>query len=539
MNVNNQRPVVIIGAGPTGLTAAMELSRLGVEVRIVDKATEPRTSSRALAVQARTLELLRDRGVGAQMLELGNPVHTAALHSDGRRLAAIDFNRIPGRYNFVLLLAQSETERLLTEQLNHNGVKVERGVEVVSVTQRPDDDGVEVLLRTGSGTEELVDASYLIAADGAHSAVRRSLDLPFEGATHPQSYALADLYADGGLLEDQMSIFTARRGFVAVFPMGERRFRLMALEPEPTEGAEPPTLAEIQRLFDTVGPPKTHLRDMRWSSRFRIESRHMATLRAGRVFFGGDSAHVHSPAGGQGMNTGIQDMLNLSWKLAMVWHGQARPELLDTYESDRLPAIRKLIGLTKRMTTMSNSSNPVLHAVRARVAPVLMRLPALQNRSAPTLAQVKANYRQCPSAKDGGTFGPLHAGDRVPDVDILVGDGDSGSGRTRLYSRLDHARLTLVVTGAHDRLDEVARRFGTAVTVCPVTVAPDQPELKGSDATTAAGLVDAGPGWILIRPDGYVAAAGSKGDPHVLTTWLDRWMLVQDRSVRPRVVIER
>jgi hypothetical protein len=265
----------------------------------------------------------------------------------------------------------------------------------------------------------------------------------------------------------------------------------------------------------------------------------MSTLRVGRVFFGGDSAHVHSPAGGQGMNTGIQDMLNLSWKLAMVCNGHAKPELLDTYESDRMPAIRKLIELTKRMTTMSNSSSPMMHALRAKVAPLVMRLKPLQNRAAPTLAQLTANYRNCPSAKGGGAFGPLHAGDRLPDFDILIGDGDSGSPRTRLYSRIDHARLTLVVTGAHGGLDEVAHRFGDAVTVCDAIIAPDQPALTGSDAHTAVELADAGPGWILIRPDGYVAAAGRNGDLDVLTTWLDRWMAARQLSARPRVVTAR
>ncbi|HEY6646101.1 MAG TPA: FAD-dependent oxidoreductase, partial [Mycobacterium sp.] len=163
-------PVLIVGAGPTGLTAALELSRMGIDVRIVDRAPERSLTSRALGIQARTVELLRVRGVGDELVRLGNPARATTLYSDGEKLAAIELHRMPSEFNYVLLLAQSDTERLLTEQLNRQGVKIERGVELIGLSQRPD--GVSAVLRSGDGAEETVDASYLIAADGSHSAIR-------------------------------------------------------------------------------------------------------------------------------------------------------------------------------------------------------------------------------------------------------------------------------------------------------------------------------------------------------------------------------
>jgi 2-polyprenyl-6-methoxyphenol hydroxylase-like FAD-dependent oxidoreductase len=490
-------PVVIVGAGPTGLTAAMELSRLGVDVRVIDRAPERSLTSRALGVQARTVELLRVRGVGDEMLRLGNRARATTLYSGGEKLAAIELHRMPSEFNYVLLLAQSETERLLAEQLNRQGVKVERGVEVVSVS--PSADHVSVQLRS-DGSEETVTASYLIAADGPHSTIRKVLGLPFKGRSLMQSYVLGDVHLIGDVPEDQLSIFLARNGFLAVFPMGDGRFRFMATDPERITGdTGEPTLEDIQRLYDRTVHIPVQFYHLNWSSRFRINSRHMATLRVGRVFFGGDAAHVHSPAGGQGMNAGIQDMVNLSWKLAMVLKGKARPELLDTYESDRLPVIRKLVRMTERATKVFNSTNPLVHGALTRLAPVVLGRSAVQDKAAPKLGQLSANYRGCPIAKDGGRIGLLRAGDRVPDIAV---DG------VRLYDMLDLSTFTLFVTTHASPIAQAYRPWQDNLAVRPVS-------LPGE-------LADA---WLLVRPDGYLAAAGGPGDARRLAGWLARWLI--------------
>jgi hypothetical protein len=239
---------------------------------------------------------------------------------------------------------------------------------------------------------------------------------------------------------------------------------------------------------------------MNWSSRFRINSRHMNTLRDGRVFFGGDAAHVHSPAGGQGMNAGIQDMINLSWKLAMVLNGQAREELLDTYQSDRLPVIRQLVQMTERATRAFNSTNPLVHAAITRLAPIVLARSRVQDKAAPRLGQLAASYRNCPIAKGGGRIGSLRAGDRVPD--LRVRDG-------RLYDLLDLAIPTLFVTGSTVPEAYLPWRETIALHHVPIEGMPQ--------------------GWLLIRPDGYLAAAGGPDDGAVLSRWLDRWLTAPAR----------
>jgi 2-polyprenyl-6-methoxyphenol hydroxylase-like FAD-dependent oxidoreductase len=499
--------VLIVGAGPTGLTAALELSRMGVDVRIVDKAQEPSTTSRALGVQARTLELLGPRGVGAELLRLGNRARRTVLHAGGHQIANIDFSRMHSQFDFILLLAQSETERVLTEQLGRQGVKVERGIHFESLVESSD--SVSVVLTAPDGTAETVEASYVIAADGSHSPIRKELNLPFVGRSLPQNYVLGDVHLVGAVAEDQLSIFLASNGFLAVFPMGDGRFRLMATDPDGVTGdTAEPSLADVQALFDrTVGTP-VQLYDMNWSSRFRINSRHLETLRRGRVFFGGDSAHVHSPAGGQGMNAGIQDMVNLSWKLAMVLHGTAKPELLDTYESDRLPVIRQLVGMTERATKVFNSTNHLAHVTLTRLAPVALSRATVQDKAAPRLGQISASYRGSPITKGGGRIGGLRAGDRVPDVELATG---------RLYDLLDTSTPTLLVSGfvpgfVSGGAETIADAFRPWTDVIEVREVPLPKELIS------------GSGWLLVRPDGYLGAAGPAGDAHRLRRWLDRWL---------------
>jgi 2-polyprenyl-6-methoxyphenol hydroxylase-like FAD-dependent oxidoreductase len=492
-------PVLIVGAGPTGLTAAIELSRMGIDVRIVDRAPERSLTSRALGIQARTVELLRVRGVGDELVRLGNPARATALYSDGAKLAAIELDRMPSEFNYVLLLAQSDTERLLTEQLNRQGVKIERGVELIGLAQRPN--GVSATLRSGDSAEETVDASYLIAADGSQSAIRKALGLPFTGWSLTHNYVLGDLHLAGDVPQDQLSIFLARNGFLAVFPMGDGRFRFMATDPDGITGdSGDPTLEDIQRLYNRTVHLPAQLYNLNWSSRFRINSRHMTSLRDGRVFFGGDAAHVHSPAGGQGMNAGIQDMINLSWKLAMVLNGQARHELLDTYQSDRLPVIRQLVRMTERATRAFNSTNPLMHAAITGLAPIVLARSRVQNKAAPRLGQIAASYRNCPIAKGGGRIGSLRAGDRVPDLRI---------GDRRLYDLLDLSTLTLFVNG--DRIPVACRPWRDVVALRQVSI-DDMPS-----------------GWLLVRPDGHLAAAGGPDDGPVLSRWLDRWLIAPAR----------
>ena len=507
--------VLIVGAGPTGMTAAMELSRMAVPVRIVDKLTEFSDTSRALAVQARTMELLSQRGPGAEMARLGNQGRHAVLHGDRNVLGQINFGVVDSRFNYILLLAQSETERILREQLEQQGVAVERGTELVALGQGESKAGtVTAVLRKVNGTLEEVRAPYLIATDGAHSLARHTLGLEFGGASLPQSYALADLHIDGALPEDAVSLFLGGKGLLAAFPLGGKRFRLIATEREGSAGQDDPTVPYMQQLYDREANVPVRLYDMVWSSRFRINSRHVKQLRVGRVFLGGDAAHIHSPAGGQGMNTGIQDMINLCWKLAMVHRGVAQESLLETYQEERMPVIRHLVSTTERATDLLNSGNALVHELVEHVAPLLLSSNVVREAGAGVVSELGVGYRGSPLDGPEHGAGTVRVGDRVPDLPVRV----DGEGTTPLLNVLDPSRFTLLLVGG-----------------APVPAALESSPLRGSwlqvlrvesdgeDQGFAERLGTSG--WLLVRPDGYLAMRGEgERDVRGVEKWLQRWL---------------
>lgn len=530
------KPVLIVGAGPTGMTAAMELSRFGVPVRIVDKLPTPSTTSRALAVQARTLELFEQRGLLQEMLQLGNQGTGATIYGNGKRLGKVHLREIKSRYNFILLLSQSETERILREQLARQGVAIEHGTEMIEFAQLESsaqpglNGGVKAVLRNSEGGLEELEAAYLISAEGAHSMVRRTLNLQFQGKSLQQSYALADLHLDGDLPDDELSIFTAAHGFLGVFPMGNRHLRFIATDPEKhAKTDDEPTLAELQKIYDEDSHIPARLRDMTWSSRFRINSRMLHTLRERRIFFGGDAAHIHSPAGGQGMNTGIQDMIDLSWKLALVWQGKATPELLNTYEEERLPIIRSIVSRTETATDALNSDSTLVHQLIRHIAPVLLNAHFVQQLSTGLLSEIAANYRASSLSQTHHARGELRAGDRVPDMDVLVwnldSSGDAQPRKARLYEILDPSRFTLLVAGSESTMDlpptweEQLSPWHGFLKIQRIAPVPTQGEaMVQFDSSFGSSQ-----SFALVRPDSYLGFVGDQNALPALAKWLSRW----------------
>lgn len=522
-------PILIVGAGPTGLTAALELTRLGVPVRLVDKRSAPATTSRALAIQARTLELLHQRGLAAELLRLGNAAHATALYSSAKLLGKVDLTLIRSPYNFILLLAQSETERVLREQVARQGVDVAWGTELIALAQdeaasgAAGRGGVRAVLRRPDGALEELSAAYLIGAEGAHSLVRHTLNLPFPGKALAQHYALADLHLDGDLPDDELSIFLGDNGFLAVFPMKNRRFRFISTTPDPqVPDAGDPTLADLQRLYDASACIPARLRDLSWSSRFHINSRLVDHLQAGRIFLGGDAAHVHSPAGGQGMNTGIQDMIDLGWKLALVWHGHASPALLATYDQDRLPLLRGLVATTERATDLLNSTNPLVHQLLTHGLPLVLGQQFVQHTGAGLLSQVAAHYRASGLSHTQHASGALHGGDRVPDMAVRA--GALATTDQRLYDLLDPSRFTLLVTGPdlHTALPaDWARQLQPWQALVQVQHLVPAPGAAGAAFAEAFG---AAPSLLLVRPDAYVGLVAAPAGWAALLSWLHRWL---------------
>jgi 2-polyprenyl-6-methoxyphenol hydroxylase-like FAD-dependent oxidoreductase len=519
-------PILIVGAGPTGLTAALELTRLNIPVRLIDKREAPATTSRAIGIQARTLELFEQRGLADAMVRLGNKASGASIYSGGKRAFRLDYSGIDSRYNYTLFLSQAETERILRDALAKAGVAPEWRTEMVAVAQDAMSHGPEpvsaVLKKDGS--LERVATSWLISAEGAHSLVRTTLDLQFEGKTLDEQYALGDLHIDGDLPESDFHIFSSEHGFMGLFPMGGSRFRLIASNPlsKPSKDTAPSS-DELQTMYDQRSPIPARFHDTTWTSWFRINSRMVPRLRIGRLLLGGDSAHIHSPAGAQGMNTGIQDMINLGWKLALVIRGQAPESLLDSYPGDRLPVMRNVLFKTENLTAVIGAENPLARGLFNHLAPHVGALSLVQENSTARMSQIAIGYRDGPLSDNHVHAGSLHAGDRVPDLNVLMRVGQQWR-EARMFEALSPSEFALVVT--HDdkstKLDpvlaELAARFSAPTRLVELAAsARDQ-------AGRFASLFGTGCCY-LVRPDGYVAvAAGQHGAARALSEFAAKWL---------------
>jgi len=350
--------ILICGAGPVGLTLAIELARFGVPVRIVDKAAARTDTSRAIVVWCRSLELFARAGLADRLVAAGNRVTHGSIMDGGETVASLDLAELDTPYPFALLLAQTETERILEEHLAALGVRVERQTELTAFTASGT--GVVARLRTGDGAERQASAAWLVGCDGAHSTVRHGLGLDFEGETQMSDWALADLTLAGPLGEDRILIYWHSDGILALFPMGGRRFRVVADlgAARPDARRADPTLDEIEALIALRGPQGAMASDPAWLACFHINERKVRHYGEGRVLLAGDAAHIHSPAGGQGMNLGITDAAALAGALAEVLAG-GPDAALDAYSAAQRRRAERVLKLTGRLTRVSTLPRPL------------------------------------------------------------------------------------------------------------------------------------------------------------------------------------
>jgi 2-polyprenyl-6-methoxyphenol hydroxylase-like FAD-dependent oxidoreductase len=330
--------VLIVGAGPVGLMAAGELARRGASVRVIDSASERSPQSRALVIHARTLETLDLAGLADDFIAVGYPLPGLNIGLGGSaRPVAVDMRVLDTRYPFMLVLPQRQTEEILSEALKSQGVQTEWCSTLSGIEQSPGH--VVATIDDGDGRLRRVSACYLIGRDGAHSVVRRLVNLPFEGEQRSELILIGDVKADTSFIRSRITNFTSPRGFVSVLPFLGEYVRVFAVDFAHQSGdrSDDLTLQELQETVDAIAPQRISLSEPRWLTRYVAPSRQVRTTRVGRVLLAGDAAHAHSPAGGQGMNTGLQDAANLGWKLAMVLRGHAEDELLDTYDQERHP----------------------------------------------------------------------------------------------------------------------------------------------------------------------------------------------------------
>jgi 2-polyprenyl-6-methoxyphenol hydroxylase-like FAD-dependent oxidoreductase len=420
----NDHLVLIVGAGPTGLVLALWLTRLGVRVRIIDKTAEPGTTSRAMAVQARTLEFYRQVDLADVVVEAGVKVVAANLWVGGARAARLPLGRLGeglSPFPYALTYPQDAHERLLIERLDALGVHVERRTELLRFDQ--DAERVRAVLKRPDDSEEVCEATYLAGCDGARSTVREALATGFPGGTYSGLFYVADVTAAGPAADGDIHVDFEEADFLAVFPLkGAGRVRLIGpVTWEP--GHEPRELT-----FNDVGERairnlKMTVAQVNWFSTYHVHHRVAARFREGRVFLLGDAAHVHSPVGGQGMNTGIGDAVNLAWKFAAVLNGGARDNLLASYEPERIAFARRLVATTDRIFTLVTKQGFVARLVRTRlvplITPVLFRLTSVRRFFFHTVSQIGVNYRNGPLS--AGAAGAVRGGDRLPWVQTEPG----------------------------------------------------------------------------------------------------------------------
>jgi 2-polyprenyl-6-methoxyphenol hydroxylase-like FAD-dependent oxidoreductase len=531
---SGDRPdVLVVGAGPTGLTLAAQLRAMGASCRIVDRQDDRVHESRALAIQPRTLEILRGLGVTQELLERGNDAVWVQLHGGRRavRIRLFGLGLDDTAYPFLLFVSQAETEQVLLDHLAAAGVRVERRVELVAFHADPD--GVTCTLRHGDGPTEQLRTRYLVGCDGAGSTVRRQAEIAFQGGAYPQTFALADLEVDGGLDADTAYAFLGRVGLLFLFPLGRpASWRLLGMHPTLRGRPEParPSLEELQALSDLVTGGRLRLRDPVWLTYFRLAHRHAARYRSGRVFLAGDAAHVHSPAGAQGMNTGIQDAWNLGWKLALAARGAAREALLDSYDAERRPVGGFVVRFTDRAFAVATSTNPLLRAVRTGLVPRMLPLAVRLDRAVAygfrTIAQLGIRYRHSPAVQEGHPRlrrGP-RAGDRLPDARVAR-DGQV----CWLGEALAVPRFHLLLCGRPDawdarQLTAVGTRHRDFLAVHHLTPEAAPGALHDVDGQALARLGVEQTAHYLIRPDGHVGYRAAGTDLDGLRRYLSRWL---------------
>ena len=514
--------VLISGGGPTGLTAALELRRFGIPVRIVDESEGPAATSRAVGIQARTLEEMELRGLADEFVRLGHHATGGEIYGDGKLLAHVDFTRIPSRYNYLLFLSQTETDRILREALEAEGAAVEWGVRMSAFGQNPV--GITATLEHTDGSIEEVKAACVLDAEGAHSIIRDTLGLDFKGKTLDDTFVLGDVHIEANLPNSDFHIFSSELGFLGLFPMGGSHFRLIASHPPIDPGQSgAPTLSELQAIYDRRSHIAARLRQLTWSSFFHINSRMVEKLRVGRIFLAGDAAHIHSPAGAQGMNTGIQDAMNLGWKLALVLRGQASEALLDTYEQDRLPVMRSILSRTEALTDVIGSRS-MLRNLFVYLTPWIAGADFVQENATARISQIAFNYRNSPLSEEHFGDGSLAAGDRVPDVMVRAASAGSPSPSQRLFTLLEPSRFTLLLANFADTAAIQARfsaawssrqdLFRTAQIMAP----------EGDAHAPYAECFGSAPSLTLVRPDAYIGFRGGEATAGDLVRYCNQWL---------------
>jgi 2-polyprenyl-6-methoxyphenol hydroxylase-like FAD-dependent oxidoreductase len=490
--------VVIIGAGPTGLSLACQLVRHDIDFVIVDKNEGVTPYSKAIGVQARTLEIYEQLGLAHEAVEEGAIAGKARLLAGGEVRGEFDFSNIGeglSPYPYVLMLEQSKNERLLYNYLQGREKEVlwNRELESFSQTER----GVTAQVKTADGASQIIEAQYLVGCDGAKSPVRHALGLGFEGSTFERMFFVADAQVDWRLSHDALHVCLAKQSFVVFFPLkGGQRYRIVGVFPEEFAREEGDILyEEIEQRIKDEALLELDVHDVEWFSTYKVHTRHVSKFSTGRCFLAGDAAHVHSPAGAQGMNTGIQDSYNLAWKMALVLKGHSGEKLLDTYNQERLENAKNLLQTTDRMFQLVASPEWFLAFLRMNLFPYIAKyifnLDTVKQFIFPIVSQIGINYRHSTLSRHAGVDGfKVKAGDRMP---YFLVDGES------VYDKLHQAKFHwLVFSSLPGDVSALERELENEYTeLVDIQVIPLNPHVAEAFGTNE-------PFSVLLRPDNYI-----------------------------------
>ncbi len=506
--MNTQSPVLIVGAGPTGLMMACELARHKIPFTIIDKKPDRIRSSNATWIQSRTLEIFDQIGIASRFIRAGHPCRAINLYIGGKPLATIPLHHIDSTYPYILMLPQSDTERFLTERLKELKHDVERSQELIDI--KMEDDNVISTIKMADGKTKTITSQWVIACDGSNSIIRDKCQIVFSGEDLTEQFVVADAKIDSYMSTNEVHIFFDKGTVFAASPLGGSQFRIAA---NIHQNARRKVIydKEVIDLVQERGHGVYYIKNVSWVSPFWAHGRCAEKLRHGSIFLTGDAAHIHSPSGGQGMNTGIQDAYNLAWKLALVIQGKAQPSLLDSYEAERYPVVSELIKQTETYTKMTLFDKSFLTKLRKFFHEI--DEPTLEQISN-KLAQVSNQYKNSPIINYHG----LKEGTRAPDV-------------LKLFSNLrNNQHNILLFTESADKVKQLQQWANTTYPdLIKIHVISKQPIANvENNIVDADGViykkyqVSSNEALFIIRPDGYIGCSAEECDQSYIDSYLNQ-----------------
>ncbi len=521
METRIKTDVAIIGAGPTGLSLACQFVRNGIDFVILEKKEGVTPYSKAIGVQARTLEIFEQIGLAQKAVEQGTIAEKGRLIIGGEVRGELDLSNIGeglSPFPFVLMLEQSKTEQLLYEYLQKHQKDVLWKTELESFSQ--DAGGVAARVKTADGASQVIEAKYLVGCDGPKSLVRHTLGLTFEGSTFERIFYVADTQIDWNLSHDALHVCFSEDSFVVFFPLkGEKRYRIVGIFPEEfNKDADDILYEEIEARIKDESKLDLDIHDVEWFSTYKVHTRHVNKFSAGRGFLAGDAAHIHSPAGAQGMNTGIQDAYNLAWKMALVVRGEADAKILETYNEERLENAKHLLKTTDRLFEFAAGTEWFLAFLRTKVLPpvakYVFRSDTVREFVFPLISQIGINYRHSSLSKHTGDENfEVKAGDRMP---YFLVDRES------VYDKLRQPKFHFLVfsngkSDCQELKTELEDEYSEMVDFNIIPLYPHVAEVFGADKSFS----------LLLRPDNHIGFISLKSSPDDLREYLNRFVAVK------------